>query len=358
MTGKWFRAWARFAITVRSPMRQAVLISGLMLTGTLIVFAPEAYSTELKPDVEEWVLRMEREHQFDADELRDMLAQFKPNQRIIKAINTPATSKPWHFFDNLYVTTSRIDGGVKFWNKHAELLERARDKYGVPEEVMTAIIGIESSYGKRTGSFQVADALYTLGFEVPRRSTFFKGQFEHFMLLTRENDFDPLAIKGSFAGAMGIPQFIPSSYRDYAIDFDKDGRTDLWGSVPDAVGSVANYLSRFGWNDGEQVVLKAKLSSSDTDKLESLGVKPSLTIKQFRARGVETDSNPADDTKGGFFVLEGKKGPQYWISLNNFYVITRYNRSKNYAMAVHQLSQKIAQKRRAKIAKLGTSGVR
>ena len=170
-------------------------------------------SAEIKPEVEEWISRMASEHQFDADELRDMFAQFKPNKRIIKAINTPATSKPWHYFRNLYVTTSRIDGGVEFWNEHAALLERVRVKYGVPEEVVTAIIGIESSYGKRTGSFQVADALYTLGFEVPRRSKFFQGQFEHFMLLTRENGFDPLAIKGSFASAMGIPQFIPSSYR-------------------------------------------------------------------------------------------------------------------------------------------------
>jgi membrane-bound lytic murein transglycosylase B len=357
MTEKWFGAWSRFATTKRNPMMQALLITGLVFTGALIAFAPDAHSTELKPEVEEWVLRMEREHQFDADELRDMLAQFKPNERIIKAINTPATSKPWHFFRNLYVTTPRIDGGVTFWNEHAALLEQARVKYGVPEEVVTAIIGIESSYGKRTGSFQVADALYTLGFEVPRRSKFFQGQFEHFMLLARENDFDPLTINGSFAGAMGIPQFIPSSYRDYAIDFDKDGRTDLWGSVADAVGSVANYLSRFGWNDGEQVVLRAKLSSSDTDKLESLGVKPSVTIKQFRDRGVETDGNLEDNTKGGFFVLEDTKGLEYWISLNNFYVITRYNRSKNYAMAVHQLSQKIAQERRANIAKLDTSGI-
>jgi len=156
---------------------------------------------------------------------------------------------------------------------------------------------------------------------------------------------------------MGIPQFIPSSYREYAVDFDGDGRTDLWNSVADAVGSVANYLSRFGWNDGGQVVLRAKLSISDTDKLESLGVKPSLTMKQFRARGVEPDGDIADDTDGGFFVLEDKQGPQYWISLKNFYVITRYNRSKNYAMAVHQLSQQIAQERRAGIAKLETSGV-
>ncbi len=357
MNGRLLLEYMRVDSGVCRHAYRLLSIVGMALSVTFATFAQTAQSAELKPEVEAWVLRMEREHQFDATELRNMLSQFKPNKTIIKAINSPATSKPWHFFQNLYVTDSRVDGGVAFWNENAELLERARVKYGVPEEVVTSIIGIESFYGKRTGRFQVADALYTLGFEVPRRSKFFRSQFEHFLLLTRENGFEPLEIKGSFAGAMGIPQFIPSSYREYAVDFDGDGRTDLWNSVADAVGSVANYLSRFGWNDGEQVVLRTKLSISDTDKLESLGVKPSLTMKQFRARGVEPDGDIADDTDGGFFVLEDKQGPQYWISLKNFYVITRYNRSKNYAMAVHQLSQEIAQERRARIAKLETSGV-
>lgn len=336
--------------SITRPIRATVL--GVALATTVAAHAQTKDWVELKPEVEELVLRMVREHQFDAGELRDMFAQFKPNKTIIKAFNTPATSKPWHYFQKLYVTSSRINGGVAFWKKHAQLLERARAKYGVPEEVVTSIIGIESFYGKRTGRFQVAEALYTLGFEVPRRSQFFQGQFEHFLLLTRENGFDPLEVKGSFAGAMGIPQFIPSSYRDYAVDFDEDGRTDLWNSVADAVGSVANYLSRFGWNDGEQVVVRAKLSDRDTDRLESLGVKPALTMKQFRTRGVEPIGEVSDDTEGGFFILEDKKGVQHWISLNNFYVITRYNRSKNYAMAVHQLSQEIARKRHEQSAAL------
>jgi membrane-bound lytic murein transglycosylase B len=341
----------------RKHVSRVVSSVGIVLTLALAAFAQTAQSVEVKPEVEAWVLRMEREHQFDANALRDMFAQFKPNETIIKAFNTPATSKPWHYFRNLYVTPSRIDGGVEFWNEYAELLEQARIKYGVPEEVVTSIIGIESHYGKRTGSFQVADALYTLGFEVPRRSQFFQGQFEHFLLLTRENGFDPLEIKGSFAGAMGIPQFIPSSYRDYAVDFDGDGRIDLWDSVADAIGSVANYLSRFGWNNDGQVVVRAKIASGEVDHLESLGVKPSLTMAQFRARGVEPDGNIGDDTDGGFFVLEDEAGPEYWISLNNFYVITRYNRSKNYAMAVHQLAQEISRKRQANFAALGASGV-
>jgi membrane-bound lytic murein transglycosylase B len=347
MTGELLRAY--------KPLVCVASVVAIALTVTPSGFAQTSNFVELKPEVEQWVLRMAREHQFDAIKLRNMVVQFKPNKTIIKAFNTPATSKPWHYFENLYVTESRIDGGAAFWNEYAELLQRARVKYGVPEEIVTSIIGIESLYGKHTGHFQVADALYTLGFEVPRRSQFFQGQFEHFLLLTRENGFDPLELKGSFAGAMGIPQFIPSSYRDYAVDFDGDGRTDLWNSVADAVGSVANYLSRFGWNDGGQVVVRAKMSAAAPDNLESLGVKPSLTMKEFRARGVEPDGNVADDTDGGFFVLEDKQGPQYWISLNNFYVITRYNRSKNYAMAVHLLAQEIARRRQEDIAALDTS---
>ncbi len=357
MTGKY--AAGEDAISgdkVRShPIRRRVdrLMSfcGIGLALAAAIFAQAALSADVKPEVEEWVQRMEREHGFDAAELRNMMAQFKPNETIIKAFNTPATSKPWHFFRNLYVTSSRVDGGVAFWEKHAELLERARAKYGVPEEVITSIIGIESFYGKRTGRFQVADALYTLGFEVPRRSKFFRGQLEHFLLLTRENDFAPLEIKGSFAGAMGIPQFIPSSYREYAVDFDGDGRVDLWNSVSDAVGSVGNYLSRFGWKADGQVVVPANVSTDSVENLESLGVKPSLTMSQFRSRGVEPEGTVADNTSGGFFVLEDEDGPQYWISLKNFYVITRYNRSKNYAMAVYQLAQQIAQQRQQQTGK-------
>ncbi len=338
-----------------APIRQLIRIAsiaGVALTATLVAHAHSTGSVQLKPEVEELVLRMEREHQFDATELRTMFAQFKPNQTIIKAFNSPATSKPWHYFRELYVTASRVDGGVAFWNEHAELLERARVTFGVPEEIVTSIIGIESFYGRRTGRFQVAEALYTLGFEVPRRAQFFQREFEHFLLLTRANGFEPLAVTGSFAGAMGIPQFISSSYRDYAVDFDGDGRIDLWNSVADAVGSVANYLSRFGWDDGGQVVVQAKMLPGAADNLERLGVKPALTVKQFRSRGVEPVADLAEDTNVGFFVLEDEQGPQPWLSLNNFYVITRYNRSKNYAMAVYQLAQQIAQVRQGQTAAL------
>jgi membrane-bound lytic murein transglycosylase B len=274
----------------------------------------------LKPEVNAFVTRMTRDHGFDSIELGRMFLQLEANQTIIRAFNAPATARPWSYFRKLYVTSSRIEGGVEFWNEHAELLERASNFYGVPEEIIVSIIGVETIYGRYTGKFRIVDALYTLGFEVPRRSQFFQGQ-------------------------LGIPQFMPSSYRQYAVDFDGDGRADLLNSVADAVGSVANYLSRFGWEEGEQIVLPAKVSTKDTEKLERLGTKPSLTVAQLRSRGVEADGNVADDVDAGFFILEDEQGPLYFVSLKNFYVITRYNRSNNYAMAVYQLSQEIARQR-------------
>jgi membrane-bound lytic murein transglycosylase B len=304
----------------------------------------------LDPEVSEFVARMAREHGFDAVELGRMFGEMKPNETIIKAFNTPATARPWSYFRNLYVTEGRIDGGVAFWNANAQLLERARLTYGVPEEIIVSIIGVETIYGQYTGSFRIVDALYTLGFEVPRRSKFFRGQLEHFLLLTRVNHIDLESATGSYAGAMGLPQFMPSSYRQYAVDFDGDGRVDLWNSVADAIGSVANYLSRFGWEEGDQIVLPAKVTGTDTESLERLGVKPSLTIAQMRSRGIETDAQVADDAKVGFFSLEAEDGMEYWLSLKNFYVITRYNRSNNYAMAVYQLAQEVAKKRHEQLS--------
>jgi membrane-bound lytic murein transglycosylase B len=311
----------------------------------LPAYAQNVQVEGLKPEVNAFVTRMTREHGFDSVELSRLFAQLEANQTIIRAFNAPATARPWSYFRKLYVTSSRIEGGVEFWDEHAEVLERASGFYGVPEEIIVSIIGVETIYGRYTGKFRTVDALYTLGFEVPRRSQFFQGQFEHFLLLARENGLDAESVTGSYAGAMGIPQFMPSSYRQYAVDFDGDGRVDLLNSVADAVGSVANYLSRFGWEAGEQIVLPAKVSTNETEKLERLGVKPSLTVAQLRSRGVEADGDVADNVDAGFFTLESEQAPEYWISLKNFYVITRYNRSNNYAMAVYQLSREISRKR-------------
>ena len=348
--GQLFDTWRHWSDRGASVGTLGALFGAAMLTVSNVAHAQNAQPTGLSPDVVSFVDRMARDHGFDSVELGRLFADLKPNQTIIKAFNTPATARPWSYFRDLYVTQSRIDGGVAFWNANAQLLAKARETYGVPEEIIVSIIGVETIYGQYTGSFRIVDALYTLGFEVPRRSQFFQGQLEHFLLLTRQNHIDLKTATGSYAGAMGLPQFMPSSYRQYAVDFDGDGVVDLWNSVADAIGSVANYLSRFGWEDGQQIALPAKVSADNAETLERLGVKPSLTLAELHSRGVETDANVPDNTDGGFFSLEAEEGPEYWVSLNNFYVITRYNRSNNYAMAVYLLAQHIAQKRHEQLS--------
>ncbi|MBC8006620.1 MAG: lytic murein transglycosylase, partial [Prolixibacteraceae bacterium] len=205
--------------------------------------------------------------------------------------------------------------------------------------------GVETIYGKRTGSFRVIDALYTLGFEMPERATYFRGELEQFLLLTREYGFDPLTVKGSFAGAIGMPQFMPTSYRRFAVDFDSDGKINLWDSLPDIIGSVANYLHHFGWVAGQPIVVPARISGTDYKEIVEKGFKPHLTLEKMLPMGVEPTETIAPDLVAGLFALDIELGQEYWLALNNFYVITRYNRSKNYAMSVYLLAQAIARER-------------
>lgn len=332
-------------------LTRAFVALWLMFIGTtLSTLAQAPGKVRLKPEVEEFIGQMVARHQFDEDELRKVFAQLKPNDSVVKAVGAPSTSKPWHEFRNIFVTPTRTSGGVEFWKRNEELLERARDTYGVPEEIIVSIIGVETIYGSRMGSFRVLDALHTLGFEIPARAKFFRGELEQFLLMTRDNELDPLSIKGSFAGAMGMPQFIPTSYRNYAVDFDGNGKVDLWDGSADAIGSVANYLRRFGWIHGEPTVVPARISGTDFKEILEAGVKPQKTLEQMRTKGVEATEDLPPDTQAGLFALDIEQGQEYWLSLNNFYVITRYNRSKNYAMAVCQLAQAIAREREDALA--------
>ena len=325
---------------------RAVLVAWLLFVGgTFSTLAQAPSKIKLKPEVEKFITHMVQQHQYDESALRQMLSQLKSNEGVVKAINAPATSKPWYEFRNIFVTPTRTSGGVDFWNENAEQLKRAREIYGVPEEIIVAIIGVETIYGKRTGSFRVVDSLYTLAFEMPERATYFRGELEQFLLLTRENGLDPVTVKGSFAGAIGMPQFMPTSYRRFAVDFDSDGKINLWDNVPDIIGSVANYLHFFGWVAGQPIVVPARISGTDYKEIVEKGFKPHLTLTQMLPKGVEpTDAMPAE-LVAGLFALDLESGPDYWLAFNNFYVITRYNRSKNYAMAVYQLANAIARER-------------
>jgi membrane-bound lytic murein transglycosylase B len=322
----------------------------LFLGTTFSTLAQAPVRLKLKPDVEKFISGMVQQHQFDESALRQTFAQLKSDDGVVRAITAPATLRPWYEFRKLFVTPTRTSGGVDFWNENVEQLKRARDVYGVPEEIIVAIIGVETIYGRRTGSFRVIDALYTLGFEMPQRAAYFRGEMEQFLLLARENGLDPLAVKGSFAGAIGMPQFMPTSYRRFAVDFDSDGKIDLWDNVPDIIGSVANYLHTFGWAAGQAIAVPARISGSGYKDIIEEGIKPHLTLEQMLPKGVEPTEALAPDLMASLFALDIEQGQEYWLALNNFYVITRYNRSKNYAMAVYLLASAIARERDARSA--------
>jgi len=329
---------------------RVLLALWLMFLGTAFSTLAEAPArVKLKPEVERFIARMVQQYHFEDAALRPLFVQLKPNDNVVKAISAPATSKPWNEFRALFLTPTRTSGGVAFWNDNAEQLKRARDVYGVPEEIIVAIIGVETIYGKRTGNYRVIDSLYTLAFEMSQRADYFRGELEQFLLLTRENGLDPATVKGSFAGAIGMPQFMPTSYRKYAIDFDGDGKVDLWDSVPDIIGSVANYLHFFGWTAGQPITVPARLSGEGYKDIIEKGYKPHLTLAQMLPKGVEATDPMPPELVSGLFALDIEQGQEYWLAFNNFFVITRYNRSKNYAMAVNQLATAIAREREAQM---------
>ena len=235
------------------------------------------------------------------------------------------------------MTAPRIAAGVEFWEENEAALNRAGSKFGIPIEIIVAVIGVETNYGRNKGSFRVMDALSTLAFDYPPRARFFRSELRELLLLAREENKDPLELIGSYAGAMGYGQFIPSSFRAYAIDFDGDGARDIWSNQTDAIGSVANYFFRHGWDGEGPIAVPVTVTDERADQFANQGLKPKRSIAELRKAGVEHVSLP-DQTLGALFRLEGNGGWEYWLGLHDFYVITRYNHSHMYALAVVQLS--------------------
>lgn len=318
----------------------------LLLALLPFAVAPAAAQT-IRPEVEAFVDDMAARHRFDRQSLRSLFARVQPRPNIVKAMSAPATARPWHEFREMYVDARRIEGGVQFWSEHAALLARASQQFGVPAEILVATIGIETRYGRQLGRVKVIEALTTLAFDYPRRAAFFRNELEAFLLLGREQGWDYGDIRGSFAGAMGLPQFLPSSYRQYAVDFDGDGARNLWGQPADAVGSVANYYRSFGWVDGQRVAIPVTLDEKAIAELETGDIQPHRRIADFVAAGAVVPPDVSPDALGTLIKTDTGAGLQYWIALQNFYVITRYNRSVNYAMAVWELARTIAAQRGA-----------
>jgi membrane-bound lytic murein transglycosylase B len=302
--------------------------------------APRLHAHALRAEYEAFAAEMAAKHSLDGAALRRLFATIRPQAFIIRAMNAPSTALPWHRFRRGHVDAVHINGGEKFWLRHATTLTRAAKEYGVPEEIICATIGIETHYGGYTGVTRIIDALATLAFDYPKRAEFFRGELEQFLLMGRDTGLDLAQLKGSYAGAMGMPQFLPSSFRKFAVDFDGDGRRDLWSSVPDVIGSVANYYKLHEWQPGGIVTVQARVKATPPVELTD-DITPKIPMAEFRKLGIEPVSPVPDDALAALLPLEFESGMQYWFGFKNFYVITRYNRSTNYAMAVYEIAQGI-----------------
>ncbi|MDH5544745.1 MAG: lytic murein transglycosylase B [Gammaproteobacteria bacterium] len=310
-----------------------------------------AQSLTQNPKIVSFIDTMVKKHSFDRKELVGIFSRVEVLPEIIEKITRPAEAMPWHRYRKIFMQEERIAQGREFWQKNEQVLREAEKKYGVPPEIIIAIIGVETRYGRHTGGFRVLDSLTTLAVDYPRRSKFFTKEMEEFLLLTRGEGFDPLSVEGSYAGAIGKPQFMASSYRRYAVDFDGDGVRDLLNNSSDAIGSVANYLNRHGWKRGQPVVTKAAIKGKVGKRLLKKGFKPQTTLAEFKRQGITSRERLNQDTKSALFRLEAEKEMEYWLGLDNFYAITRYNHSALYAMAVYQLAQAIAESRQNIAAK-------
>lgn len=317
----------------------ALLLAGL--TG-LAGAANNTPSFAEQPAVIDFARELEQRHGFNADQLLSQFAQVSPNAKVLQLIKPPASplQRSWERYRPRFLNDRRIDGGVRFWQENQAMLARARALYGVPEEIIVAIIGVETEYGRNTGGFRVLEALATLAFNYPPRAEFFRTELEQFLLLSRENSLDPLAVKGSFAGAIGIPQFMPGSQRRYAVDFDGDQRVDLSDSVDDAIGSVGRFLEQHGWQAGQPIAVPALSNGEPERSLLEAGLRPSLKAGELKEKGIYAEIAPQASV-ALIDLVSPEKATEYWLGFENFYVITRYNRSSFYAMSVFLLGEEI-----------------
>ncbi len=318
-------------------------------------FATDAAAQDYKDRPEWMALKAElvRDHAYDEAALDAIMARVKRQDRVITYMDAPIRAPtPWHVYWPRHIGGDRLQRGIEFMKANKANFDQAEQAYGVPASVIAAIVGVETIYGRMTGNFRVIDALATLAFDYPRRAEFFRGELKELLLLSREQKKSPLEFVGSFAGAMGWPQFMPGSYRKWAVDFDNDQRIDLWGSSADIVGSVASFLSGHGWQRGEPVMLPIAKPSAEIIASIDGGLSPKKTLKEFLDAGVTITARdadvtlPADDAMVGIISLDRADGSdEYWLTFENFYVITRYNRSRMYASSVWSLAYALKKNR-------------
>jgi len=317
------------------------IVIRLLLCSSFIFSSHALAAVEETELFNSFVKKMVNEHQFKEEELKQLFKSVDIKQKIIKTMTRPAEGLPWHKYRKIFMVDKRIKGGVKFWQENEETLSAVEEKYGVPAEIITAIIGVETYYGGNTGHHRVIDALSTLAFAYPKRSKFFTSELENFLILCREEKMNPLQPTGSYAGAMGIPQFMPSSYRAYAADFENDEKRDIWNNPADAIASVANYFVEHKWLKDEAIAFLVKAEGEAYQQVLSKNLKPEMTWAELQALAVTADQALNADERVKLLAYQQKDGDDLWVGLHNFYVITRYNHSPLYGMAVYQLSQAI-----------------
>ncbi|CAH1086631.1 lytic murein transglycosylase B [Candidatus Nitrotoga sp. 1052] len=298
----------------------------------LLLSIPSLGAIEL-PGIPQFIDEMVVKHQFKRDELELIFQRAQYRQAVINMISAPATIKPWPQYRAAFINNKHISDGLKFWQNHISALQRAEKEYGVPQEMIVAVIGVETNYGRNTGKFNMLDTLTTLAFDYPRRADFFRNELEQYLLLAREQKFEPFKIQGSYAGALGIPQFMPSSYRKHAVDYNNDGIINLFNDPEDAIGSVANYFKQYGWQSGEPVAARVKLN----EKTE-LNIKETRSMADWAELGVIPVAQTADLKSAWLLDFTVSEGKEFWLAFKNFQVIMLYNNNIFYAMSVYQLA--------------------
>lgn len=302
-------------------------------------FVANADITNLN-SVQHFIQHMSSKHHFNRARLTNLFHQVNINPSVLEKIAAPYEKKPWYIYRKRLISDKGVSRGLTFWQDHQSTLQRAEKKYGVPADIIIAIIGVETKFGSHPGTYKVIEALSSLAFQYPPRQRFFKKELEHFLLLAREKKLNPLKLTGSYAGAIGIPQFMPSSYRHYAIDFSGRGNIDLQNNIDDVIGSIANYLYLHGWVKGDPITAPAIVDGHKFKKLK-YSKKPKYSLKTLRKYGIEAPDHFSPKRKAIFVTLQNEVQKEHWLGFQNFYVITTYNTSPQYAMAVYQFSQQL-----------------
>jgi membrane-bound lytic murein transglycosylase B len=324
----------------------SVIVKVFLAAAVLCAGARSSVALDIKrPEVKEFIAHMAETSTFKKRQLRKLLKAAQSQPAIIDAMDRPAEkAKPWFEYRPIFLTERRIREGTEFWIAHREALDQASVRSGVAPEYLAAILGVETYYGRLTGSYRVLDALATLAFDYPARAKFFRDELEQFLLLTQDLGVNPLSLKGSYAGAMGAPQFMPSNYRRYAVDADADGHINLWTNWQDVCASVGNYLKEHGWNYGEPVLSEANVDPDKVPELDGHKLALSETVGSLHTKGVNFDSSLSAESPALLIAADDTDGVHWRVGYNNFYVITRYNHSAMYAMAVYELAAAVKQR--------------